>query len=37
MWDYVIERFCIASVLDLGSGIGNASYWFLLLEGRVAG
>jgi hypothetical protein len=28
MWDYVIERFCIASVLDLGSGIGNASYWF---------
>jgi len=24
----VIERFCITSVLDLGSGIGNAAFWF---------
>jgi hypothetical protein len=28
VWEYVIERFCIASVLDLGSGVGNAAYWF---------
>lgn len=28
VWTYVIERFCINSVLDLGSGIGNASDWF---------
>jgi hypothetical protein len=27
-WDYVIQRFGIASVLDLGSGSGNASLWF---------
>ncbi len=28
VWDYIISRFCIESVLDLGSGIGNASYYF---------
>jgi len=28
VWTYVIERFCIRSVLDLGSGIGNAADWF---------
>ena len=28
VWSYVIERFAIASVLDLGSGIGNAADWF---------
>jgi hypothetical protein len=27
-WRYVIDRFCIRSVLDLGSGAGNASWWF---------
>ncbi len=28
VWNYVIKRFCIASVLDLGSGIGNAANYF---------
>jgi hypothetical protein len=28
VWTYVIERFCITSVLDLGSGVGNAAHWF---------
>jgi SAM-dependent methyltransferase len=28
VWDYVISRFCIGSVLDLGSGCGNASTYF---------
>ncbi len=28
VWDYVIDRFCIESVLDLGSGIGNAANYF---------
>ena len=28
VWSYVIERFCINSVLDLGSGIGNAAEFF---------
>lgn len=28
VWDYVISRFCIRSVLDLGSGCGNASDYF---------
>jgi hypothetical protein len=28
VWEYVIDRFCISSVLDLGSGIGNAAHWF---------
>ena len=28
VWTYVIERFCIRSVLDLGSGIGNSAEWF---------
>ena len=27
-WRYVLDRFCIRSVLDLGSGCGNASWWF---------
>jgi hypothetical protein len=27
-WDYVISRFCIRSILDLGSGSGNVSYYF---------
>jgi len=27
-WDYLLSRFCIQSVLDLGCGIGNASYYF---------
>jgi len=27
-WDYLISRFCIKSVLDLGCGIGNASRYF---------
>jgi hypothetical protein len=28
VWNYVIERFCIHSVMDLGSGIGNAANYF---------
>jgi hypothetical protein len=28
VWTYVITRFCIASVLDVGSGSGNASHFF---------
>lgn len=28
IWDYVISRFAIDSVLDLGSGYGNASLYF---------
>jgi hypothetical protein len=28
VWTYVIERFCIKSVMDLGSGIGNAADYF---------
>jgi len=28
VWNYVIDRFCIKSVLDLGSGIGNAAHYF---------
>jgi SAM-dependent methyltransferase len=28
VWNYVIDRFCIQSVLDLGSGIGNAAHYF---------
>lgn len=28
VWDYVITRFGIESVLDLGSGVGNASFYF---------
>ena len=28
VWSYVIERFAIASVLDLGSGIGTAADYF---------
>lgn len=28
VWSYVIERFGIGSVLDLGCGIGNAADWF---------
>jgi hypothetical protein len=27
-WNYVISRFCIRSILDVGSGSGNASYYF---------
>ena len=27
-WDYLLSRFCIKSVLDLGCGIGNASRYF---------
>jgi hypothetical protein len=27
VWDYVIDRFCITSALDLGSGCGNASFY----------
>ena len=28
VWKYVIARFCIRSVMDLGSGCGNASFFF---------
>lgn len=28
VWDYLIKRFCVSSVLDLGSGLGHASDWF---------
>lgn len=28
VWNYVIDRFCIKSVMDLGSGIGNAASYF---------
>lgn len=28
VWDYVIDRFSITSVMDLGSGIGNAAHYF---------
>jgi len=28
VWDYLLSRFCIKSVLDLGCGIGNASHYF---------
>jgi hypothetical protein len=28
VWDYVINRFGVESVLDLGSGSGNASHYF---------
>lgn len=27
VWNYVIDRFCITSALDLGSGCGNASVY----------
>jgi SAM-dependent methyltransferase len=27
-WSYIVERFCINSVLDLGSGLGNAAEFF---------
>lgn len=27
-WDWVIDRFCIDLVLDLGSGLGHASHYF---------
>src|SRR5262245_60144107 len=28
VWNYVIDRFCINSVMDLGSGIGDAAHFF---------
>jgi hypothetical protein len=28
VWDYVLRRFCIQSVLDLGSGLGYSSSYF---------
>jgi SAM-dependent methyltransferase len=28
VWAYVIERFCVRSVLDLGSGLGHAAEYF---------
>src|SRR3974390_601941 len=28
VWGYVVERFSITSVMDLGSGIGNAANYF---------
>jgi hypothetical protein len=28
VWNYIIERFCISSMMDLGSGIGNAAHFF---------
>jgi len=28
VWNYVIERFAINSILDLGSGLGHSSEWF---------
>jgi SAM-dependent methyltransferase len=28
VWTYLIERFCIHSVLDLGSGVGHAAEFF---------
>ena len=27
-WDYLLKRFCVKSVLDLGSGTGNAAHYF---------
>lgn len=27
-WDYLIDRFCVTSVLDLGSGLGHAAEYF---------
>lgn len=27
-WDYVVKRFAVRSVLDLGSGLGHASHYF---------
>lgn len=27
-WDYLIRRFCVQSILDLGSGLGEASFYF---------
>jgi hypothetical protein len=28
VWNYVIDRFCVRSVLDIGSGLGHASEFF---------
>jgi hypothetical protein len=28
VWDYLIKRFALRSVLDLGSGMGHAAYYF---------
>ena len=28
VWDYVVDRFGVRSVMDLGSGSGNAAYYF---------
>src|SRR3990167_5574959 len=28
VWNYVIDRFCVGSVMDLGSGVGHAAAWF---------
>ena len=28
VWNYLLSRFCVKSVLDLGSGVGNASRYF---------
>jgi SAM-dependent methyltransferase len=28
VWDYVIDRFCIESMMDLGSGVGTAARYF---------
>ena len=28
VWDYVIDRFCVRSVMDLGCGVGHAAEYF---------
>lgn len=28
VWRYMIDRFCVRSVLDVGSGRGHAAHWF---------
>ena len=28
VWRYLIDRFCVRSVLDVGSGRGHAAHWF---------
>ena len=35
VWNYVIDRFCIKSVLDLGSGLGHSSEYFFSKGMRV--
>jgi SAM-dependent methyltransferase len=35
VWDYLLRRFAVSSVLDLGSGIGNAADYFHRSGARV--